>query len=61
MAAVNGTERYVNVVSSAVRSNYSTRGESQDSCLWCFFNVGYFNEVFFVKNRNQSLVQRQRH
>ena len=29
MAAINGTERYVTDVSSAVRSNFGTRVESQ--------------------------------
>jgi len=51
MAAINA-----NVVSSAVRSNCSTRVETQDLCIWCFFNVRYFNEVFFREQKKMLLV-----
>jgi hypothetical protein len=58
MAAINGVERCANVVISAVRSNCSTRVEPQDSCIWCFFNVIYFNDFFFVSKRDVARTRK---
>ena len=46
MAAINGTERYVNAVNSPGRSNFSTHIESQDSCFWCFLMLDILAEFF---------------